>query len=474
MTEDTIADPFGLVGSGIDESRYVIFGDVDASDALMGGEVTASVRTMRSARLILKASSYVVREIDFTTKVVVGVRGSTEILFTGYVVSARPDGHALEVQCAAQPSMLEPLHGSFVATAGALDLLYAMARESGLPDERLNFQGLEDLPLELFEVAAPIQGLAASGRVAVADVVFLPGGRAAETLRGLRDHPLVTEFTQSATVAVTYVLASKLLLAEQAGVRAIDAALAWINLNMRYANGVTPDGRPQSWSRQQLALTAARTELVAARGLATGRIWLRRRATRPAVEITLAAGGATAAVALQEGGRGLREAALAAARGIASTDPVTRVSAISECLEFYAGSTRLPSRFTRSDRKALLDCARSLDPEKQQRVQELVGNLNNPSLLSRVRYQMAVDGVPVTEDDFAALHKVRRHRNDLVHGRTPSADTADIDRVLALLARVLAYATQSELRRQRANSGLPPGPIGASRGRSATEPPGAL
>jgi hypothetical protein len=138
---------------------------------------------------------------------------------------------------------------------------------------------------------------------------------------------------------------------------------------------------------------------------------------------------------------GLRGAVKAALRAMSSPDPLTRVTAVSECLEFYAGRTKAEYDFTRAERRKLLVASQGFSLEKKRRVNEMVGALNTASLMRKLRVRLADDGVPITEGEMDTLWRVREQRNDLVHGRTDAVDQADLQQAMALLARIVVYAS---------------------------------
>src|SRR5206468_1664744 len=123
---------------------------------------------MTSAEIVLEVHAPAISDIDFTTEVIIAlVHKDSGRVFTGYVVEAIADRDALRVTCSASPALQEPMTGQMVSKAPALDLIYALLRQAGIPDQRLRLQGLEQLPVEIFEVAVPIAGLALSERIVV-------------------------------------------------------------------------------------------------------------------------------------------------------------------------------------------------------------------------------------------------------------------------------------------------------------------
>ena len=450
MTDEAVRvnDPFGIVGSVVDDRVVVKIGAVDISSAVGNATTNRALREMASATIYLDSTAPVVSEVDFTAEVVIGRGGTdpTRRLFTGSVVTARREGRMLRVDCMTSPALQDPMPGVWATTADRLDQIYALFRESGLPDERIYIEGIERLPTQIFEVVAPIDGLALSHAVRVGPVTFAPADSVDGILSGLGSNRAVDDFRSRSAFAVAYVTHSRQLLAERAGLRLIDASVAWVNLRLRYSSPSHPGGAPGEWSRAQLRQLAVRSGVVAVRGLSTGSAWVRQRRRQPAAEVALSAsGGQDATVALDplHSGAGLRAAGIAAARAAAAADPVTRITAISECLEFYVGKTKVPKRFTKQDRKKLLAAAAGFSADKKRRVEQLVGDLDDAPLLARLRYRLALDRVPIAEDDMELLARLRGERNDLVHGKRDQGDDQELDRAVALLARILLHAAHS-------------------------------
>lgn len=447
MTDESVptTDPFGIIGSAVDNRLVATMGAVDISSAVKKATTSAAVGEMASAVLHVDPGDPVLSEVDFTAEVVVG-RGGTDFprrVFTGNVVSARREGRVLRVDCATSPTLRDPMPGAWVTTADPLDQIYLLLRESGIPDERIDIQGIDRLQRQVFEVVAAVDGLVLAEAVRVGVVTFAPAHSVEDLLSGLGNHELVEDFRSRSAFGVAYVTHSRQVLAEYEGLRLIDASVAWVNVRLRYASPSQPGGIPSEWTRAQLRQLAVRSDLVAVRGLSTGAAWVRQRRPQTVTEVVLSgSAGHDAVVALdpQHGTSGLRAAATAAARALSATDPFTRITAISECLEFYVGKTQTPKRFTKQDRKKLLKAAAGFSQEKKMRVEQLVGDLNSAPLLARLRYRLALDGVPVSESEMELLARLRGQRNDLVHGRGDQADEQEFDRAVALLARILLHA----------------------------------
>src|SRR5690606_11383002 len=66
--------------------------------------------------------------------------------------------------------------------------------------------------------------------------------------------------------------------AERAGLDEIDLAINWLATRLQYSLALVPDGATQPFERERHRVRLSRGELVAVRGLATQRRWLRSAA----------------------------------------------------------------------------------------------------------------------------------------------------------------------------------------------------
>ena len=448
---DPLADPYGLVDSPADLRTLVYFGDVDVSSAVVGGQTNSQINAMASASLELNSRSPVVIDIDLTAEVVVA-RGDRDTgrIFTGFVIEASVDDTVITVTCEGHPALHDPMSGGRVSRTFPVDNIHTLLREGGLPEGRLQLAGLDALPTEIFEAVSSVNGLVLADRITFGKVAFLPAGSATHVLQLLdeSENPLLLDFQAAETYAVTYVTAARSYDAEQEAIRRFDGAIAWANVRLRFAGAATPAGEPIDWQRTRLKQLASRAGFIALRGLSTNRSSLHQISPPSLRDLTLTPqGGVTSALIASDSG--LSGAVKAAARAISSADPLTAVTAISECLEFYVGATDAGYGFTKAERRAIRRAARDFESDKTRRVEQMIGLLNEAPLMRRLRFQLAEDGVPMTEAEMATIGRVRSQRNDVVHGKTDVVDPADVQRAIALLARILVYSGERRLQRQQ-------------------------
>jgi hypothetical protein len=447
-TKSAYEDPFGLSSHTAGRHFLVQFGWVNASAALRGGNVKRGLNLRSTVDIDLDVAAATIPLIDYASTVIVSVRESgVEVRqFTGSVVRATPIGENLHLHCQTAPSLTERRISEFSHTAvPGVDLIYTLLRDGGVPKDRMQLDGLDELPVEVFEVAVPVSGVVVTEPVTVGSVRLVPAHAGFAAVRHLAGSPLYNQFTTAGTHAVAYTTASRMLDAEAAGVSEIDSALAWLTVRSRYSLALLPDGSSPTWSRDSMLTSPTRGALVAVRGLRTRRSWLRRPGfTLQQPDIDL--GDATTSMLRPPLGHHLavtrRQALLACARAATDTDPISRVTALWEAVEFYVSDTAVPELFTIEERKAIMkQLPKNPDKPKQDRLVQIFGQLNNPPLLARLRHRLAIDGVPITQEELDLLKLLRDVRNDVAHGRTPDPPSDDdLLQGVAIVARMLVYS----------------------------------
>jgi hypothetical protein len=126
-------------------------------------------------------------------------------------------------------------------------------------------------------------------------------------------------------------------------------------------------------------------------------------------------------------------------------DPLASVTALWEAIEFYTARSRVtrlfPTKLLASIEKRVFD---SLPPDvtsdQRARVTQVLGELNSPPLLTRLRAALDRDGVPMSDGDIALLQRLRRLRNDAVHGRSSVLPTREeLDHAISIVSRMLLF-----------------------------------
>lgn len=131
---------------------------------------------------------------------------------------------------------------------------------------------------------------------------------------------------------------------------------------------------------------------------------------------------------------------LALARAAHEVDPIGRVQALFEAIEFYVGDIKVDKLFSKCDRKGILRALPRLMAEQSRRIEQLVGDLNNAPLRTRLMRALDIDGVLVTAPEIELLWRLRDLRNDVVHGRRSDLPvTEDVEYGVSIVSRMLVY-----------------------------------
>jgi hypothetical protein len=136
------------------------------------------------------------------------------------------------------------------------------------------------------------------------------------------------------------------------------------------------------------------------------------------------------------------EAVRAWRRAVLTTDPVAAALALSEAIEFYASGVAVPSLLSAQEASAVRAALKtvSLRPAQQQRVNDLFGTVNEAPLMVRLRVALEADLVPFNEGDIVVLRRLRKQRNDALHGRQRGRPTMDdLDMARGFVNRMLVF-----------------------------------
>jgi hypothetical protein len=197
--------------------------------------------------------------------------------FTGSVVSAGPRDEGLEVDAHGAVALAEGLIGGMVTRGVPTnELVHVVTRSAGFSEEQINIQGFPKPPRETFEVVVPIDGLEVDEPTTFAGVRFLPAARGSRALGTLEVGPRLRDVFDAPAYAFVPATATRMIDAEEAGLAAVDLALAWLTTRLRYGMSSLPDGRLLQFARNESLVAVAHRDLVSVRGLLTGRHWVRR------------------------------------------------------------------------------------------------------------------------------------------------------------------------------------------------------
>ena len=178
-------DPFGLLAR---RRSKVMFGSADVSGALRGGSYRASMDDRDSLTLRLDPTLLPPDPVDYLAPLVYVFRGTAGTGrsrdFVGHATTATQasDG-LLDIEAFGMMLLTEGVLGYLAAEdVTAHELTYVMARSAGLTEAQISIPDLDELPVETFEVIAPIHGVAAREPTELADVTIVPADHALTVL----------------------------------------------------------------------------------------------------------------------------------------------------------------------------------------------------------------------------------------------------------------------------------------------------
>ena len=429
-------DPLGVIVGGT--HPQVLFGAVDVINAARGIGIHGSLDSRGELSLTLDADALPADPVDYLAPVVHrSVNGRSR--FVGHVATSVPDGRRIEVEAVGATLLTEQAVGTF-ARHGVphQEVVYVMARASGMTDEQLHIQDLDKLQPEIFEVIAPVYGVTAVDPATVGSVTFLPPEPTRDRLVefGFEEH---VDDIEADAFALSLATAARGYAAEQAALQVIDLALSWMAARLRHAIAFMPDGTLQSFDRAQRRAVPRRDDLVFIRGLATGRRWVRSTSSEATQATATLDESDPLLHALPPVLQPVERLALAACRrAIADSEPLTRIQAISEAIECLVSGVKVPARWSDEELRTLRDALPDdLTPDLRRRARKAIGDLNEVPLMPRLQHLIETRGLPVSAAEFKLLKTMRDIRNNAVHGREAQPAAPDVlDHATAVLCRL--------------------------------------
>jgi hypothetical protein len=442
MTADL--DALGLLAN---RRRFSVrFGDVEAGPALRGANMSNAMNQMPNAEITIDLAR-LGTPVDYLAGLsIAAVEGDRAYpRFLGSVVSAEPKEdrtNEVEIEAVGAAALSEQqMMGMAARGVPSFELVYVVARSAGLREEQLSIEGIEQLPRESFEVVAPIDNVIVNQVAEFAGVHFLPRELGARSLAALEVDDDLSDSYAAPTYALALVTANRCFDAEEHGLAMLDLALAWLTVRLRYGLAVLPAGQPLPFQRSESLANPSRRDIVFVRGLTTTRQWIRRPRTVAAPRSTdltpadLRLDPRLPRVSLQE-----QQAILALARAASEVDPLGRVQALFEAIEFYVGDVKADKLFSKSDRKRILRAIPPLREDQSRRIDQLVGDINNAPLRTRLMRTLDIDEVPVAAAEIKLLWRLRELRNDVVHGRRSELPvTEDVEYGVSIVSRMLVH-----------------------------------
>lgn len=423
----------------------VYFGDVDVGPAVTSIRTKNAINELASAKFDLDLVVAGGAHIDYLgeVRITAEVKGEEHPLFTGSVIEANPQEGSIKVRCGSGVALQETLVPAIASHVPGVEMIYLTLRHVGFPDERMRLDGLDELRVEPFEVIAPLVGVEVHDEVVVGAVRLVSAISGELTIASLElADSLRDRFLGATGYAVAYEAAARTALAEEQGLRSIDVTLGWLTVRARYGLARLPDGSALRFNRTRARTRVERGDSVFVRGMNTSRWWLRAIASNredvviDLSETDLLSPSLPGPLSMQD-----QQAILAGLHAAAEADPLGRVTALWEAIEFYVAQTTLPKMFTTAEMKEIkASLPGTLTEGQRRRASDRLAELNSPPLLARLRAALAEDGVSVTAGEMALLQRLRRLRNDAVHGRAVELPRPDeLEYATSVVYRMLVH-----------------------------------
>jgi hypothetical protein len=408
---------------------------------IIGGNFVSALNALSRAWFSVEMRDEL--RLEYLAPVKVEIDGHTMI--EGSIVAVFPEGRRVEIHVQSGVAMdEETMHGWLLQNLPVQDAVYAAARESNFDNDHISIHGLDKLPHEIFEIVVGVDGVDAALPTRIGNVTLLNPARGRRILDHFDPYPeWAEEFEDVSAHALVYTTDQHLHNAQAAALAEIDLTLSWLAVRARYGLSHLPDGTLHRYQRSESHATPARRDLVAVRGLRTGRRWIQR--TGPRLRASPLMAGKRSRLREpklpEDPPFQMRQAMLSAQRALSADDPIQRSQALWEALEFYLAGRPSERLFKSSERAGLLQCLRAAVPKNQhQRVADLLNWVDQPS--PKMALKMAIDeeGIPVTDSEFSLLSKIRKARNRATHGgevTIPSED--ELDYACSILSRILVH-----------------------------------
>lgn len=423
-------------------NRIVTIGNIDITKAVASFSFTQKLNAMTVGTIKLKPKELLeLPPLNYAAEVCLSKsqESGDEVLFRGNVTSVVSKSDEIEIGIATGIDLLEEtVIQMAIADVNHLELVWSLMRGAGLGEERINIQGFQKGPIEPFELIVPISGIELSKDISFSDFELTRDPKIVEianTINTDKSAEILTEFAQAGLWLRLIVRATTIYDAETEGLRKIDVFLSRLTSRMQLSVSKLGDYQGD-WNRNRLFGTPVRGDAVLVRGLTTKRRWLRKPFGGNASIIDVAKLPDVDFPPLAyELPLYLTEAFLAWQRSVHANHPLAAITAIWDAIEFYSSQIKTTGDFTKAEARHIRkDAVQSLDEKneakKRSRVEDVLGMLNQASLIMKFDLAMKEDGVVLADEETEVLKKLRETRNNFVHGKEVTIPT-DAEMLLA-------------------------------------------
>jgi hypothetical protein len=398
----------------MEENQLVlVLGDAEIPGAVRSANIRPAGpdgEGVDSAEVVVSTAALMAVIPDYQARAQLFKRTATErhLEFTGIVDAVTPKGDVTTIKLI---TGLQLLRETGIGGLGmdedtvSIEAAWSLLRLWGIDADQINIEGFSSGPIESFEVATSLDGLELVEPVDFGGVLLLPSGVWSRLADGLGPKELWASFAEAEAWALTFVQARTWYEAETEGLKAIDVALAWLAIRANYSTAVLPSSQPRRYRRAWTQSRVTRRDVVVVKRSSTGARWLRAPhdiASQPALELSEMEDLQSVVPLPPAMSLSMQEALIAWRRAAESDDPFAAVVALWEAVEWYTSGIKVGPLF------------------------------------SKVEAALKADAVPHTADEIAVLRRVRKIRNDLIHGTSREAPSAaDLTYAIAIVARML-------------------------------------
>lgn len=450
--ENTMAVISILIQNRLENS--VTFGGTSSECAIRGGQAREGVNSLPEATFDLRLDLIGAEPVDFWAPVNNRIKDGPyeRDLFSGVVQTAEPDGATSALTCEGAAALTEHMTGRMVfANIEEGDLVRSMMAQSGCEDAF----SLSDEPgptlREEFEVLIPAHGMELDLGVSCGAVELISGQEGAEILGTLEiskgeGEPFAAlrdEYLRAAAYFRAIVTATTPDEAEDEGLGRIETALAWLTIRGRYGEALLPDGEALRFQRTQALRAPERGAVVLVLGRTTRRQWLRWPDAGSDLQQKVEASSQIMRPSLPSSlPAALRQSLLALRLAATQRDPTAQAIAIWQAIESFAAKTKCRKLFSEAELDDLREMIPAgLDTQQREVLGRAIGGLNAPPVRERMLQRLRHDGIPLSQYELSLLDRLRKARNDAVHGRVlkepPTPEEANYG--IGIVARMLVH-----------------------------------
>ncbi|MFC5730260.1 MULTISPECIES: hypothetical protein [Nocardioides] len=441
----------------------VLIGSADISGIVEG--LTHTSRLNSKSTLTFEIPSDAARDhlIDLTAQVtwsvvapsseIEGDRG--DLRFAGRVEVAEERDGVIHVGCSSMAVRFENVRIPLLKNElTPQDAFVLMASLGGFPPDRVS-SGDPEPEVTEFDVLLPLVGIRVGDALA-ANGLDLRGTDALTPFEQfLEPNPGLQAIASAChSVACARVRARWAVEAETQGRRLVEDALAWLMVGV--SDGLVHTNGPKRYLLDDARSRPDLLGMVIVNSLSDRGRYLRSLETIPRAPIVTPGTERLSLDGLDPAGlpANLSDALASFQRAYLSVGSPA-ILALWECIEFVVINTEVPALFKGSQTRALRRASKGvgLTPSQQHRFDEALSYLNAPPLLLKLRRFAQAGEVPISDFEMALVAKLRRHRNDVMHGRRPEhVEPEDLRHGMSIVARILRSAVMRSARRYTAQN----------------------